>query len=899
MPNFSPFRFLIFFLLALILAPVMPVRRAAAQADSLWSKPVNLSKSGSASQPRILVNNEGGLQVFWMDEFDGLTTVALPSEFMPGYDPAGWSDPRNAAIPQADLTTVPDFLIDSNGLVHAFWQGTKGSLLTARTPLSAPLWNRPEVVAESAISYQAVLNASGELTVVYVRTANTPDTPPGVYVQRRLAKFWGFPIPVYTSIYFRSLTREQAPLSLVDNGLGTYFLAWDEPVLGKAFYSLSVDPGQAWSTPEAFSQAETLPANPMVAVLPDHSLLRLWKSDQARGCGLVQQTLYPLAPETVTAVLAITSTQPLALWSDPMPVFEKARICPQGGRLWPDPVSGGLLWVWGQGTDTLNLSAWKPAMQEWSEPQALTFSFDDAETGRSVQLGDLQAVQAGEKLVVAGVDAELGDVWIMVTASAALELAYPPESPWAAPQLLTQSAQYPASPIMAADSLGRLHLVWSQAGASSAPGTSLAYARYDGQNLTRAIEIVRAAAGEITRQPALLIDAQDRLHLAWSGGTKGEIFYSRAAADQAASSGGWLPARVISYAEGASQPHMAQDLYGRLFVLYAVPLNEGRGLYLLHSQDGGDTWSDPALVFDAAAAGWEMVDQPSLAISSDGTLHAAWVVSGLPGAVGSQGIYYSLARPLALNTNESQALSWSPAREIAPAGALDPHLVALRSELHLVFRASNGLSQRWLDLSTLTPDGGGWGTITRIPGWQEFTSASSAGFALAVDAETMHLLGALPSAAADYSLPELHYTAWKWGAGRWNASETLALDLEAANGAAAAAAIPLTGGRLALAWQAQSTEPEGSAGLYFTHRAAPAVQAPSLAELFLPTPTPEPTLGPTPTQSLPTPTPTPDLNRVSQPAGEGLSPMIVGGVLAGVAVVLLFALILLVNSRRR
>jgi hypothetical protein len=73
-------------------------------------------------------------------------------------------------------------------------------------------------------------------------------------------------------------------------------------------------------------------------------------------------------------------------------------------------------------------------------------------------------------------------------------------------------------------------------------------------------------------------------------------------------------------------------------VSYAVPLNEGRGIYLTWSSDRGDSWSSPVRVFDAETAGWETVDQPRLAFDEDGALHTVFTRYSLPGGRGPLGL---------------------------------------------------------------------------------------------------------------------------------------------------------------------------------------------------------------------------------------------------------------------
>jgi hypothetical protein len=103
---------------------------------------------------------------------------------------------------------------------------------------------------------------------------------------------------------------------------------------------------------------------------------------------------------------------------------------------------------------------------------------------------------------------------------------------------------------LAVDASARVHLVWSQGGEADGPATSLFYTGLEGQLLTQAVQIVAAPGGEMARQPDLLVDGEDRLHLVYSGGEFGEIFYTSADAALAASAGGWLPPTILSYAPG-------------------------------------------------------------------------------------------------------------------------------------------------------------------------------------------------------------------------------------------------------------------------------------------------------------------------------------------------------------
>ena len=78
-----------------------------------------------------------------------------------------------------------------------------------------------------------------------------------------------------------------------------------------------------------------------------------------------------------------------------------------------------------------------------------------------------------------------------------------------------------------------------------------------------------------------------------------------------------------------------------IYISHAIPLNEERGIYFTKSEDGGETWMESILVFNAREAGWGMVDDPSLAITENGDLHIVWTRYSLPTGEGPLGLYYA------------------------------------------------------------------------------------------------------------------------------------------------------------------------------------------------------------------------------------------------------------------
>ncbi len=198
-------------------APPAPLSAVEAPADSSYTQPVNLSRSGAASQARIVAGPEGSLQAFWIDEFDGLM-----SAFFDGHI---WSDPIQSQILQATyryepkpMTEIPHFISDSFGRVHAFFYGAEDkttrtkSLLYSQSSMGSNQWSNPQVLAESAVAYDVSISPGGDLSVAYQRTLHSDNAPAGVYIKRFPvdSTTWSQFVIVHSSIYYRLLSEVNA-----------------------------------------------------------------------------------------------------------------------------------------------------------------------------------------------------------------------------------------------------------------------------------------------------------------------------------------------------------------------------------------------------------------------------------------------------------------------------------------------------------------------------------------------------------------------------------------------------------------------------------------------------------------------------------------------------------------
>ena len=855
-------RLLLFALLLSLTAPAAIAPARAQDAGPLWSDPANISLSGAASQPRLLAAADGRLQAFWLDRFDGLMTAVFEDE--------SWSAPQLAAIEQLEAAQMPELLVDAQGVVHAFWL-QNGALFYSWVQFGAATWTEPEQLAGSVVAFQAIPDAGAGLALVYILGANEDAVPAGLYFQRLPAAgtFWGQPVSIYTSTYFRLMAGEQAWLRIANNAQGVFAAAWQDPRQERAFYTLSSDGGVTWAEPQALASNAEASQSPRLAALPDGQLLLTWQAASASACSLFQQRL--------TAALG---------WDEPQRILPDLATCPSVDRFLL--LGQSLFWVWGESGSSLTLAALDASSASWSQPHSYSFNFDDPATGRTVRLDDLHLAAVDGQLAVAG-SATDGEVWVTLAETSALDLAAAPPPPWSAVQRLSLPGQAASAPALAVDSDGLVHIVWGQQ-AQASPFSGLFYARWNGQMLSRPAEIFRGIQGEVARQPALLADSAGWLHLAWSGGTQGEILYSRAVLADAASASNWSPVQVLSAAAPAAWPQIAIDQAGGLYILYVTPINEGRGVYLVRSSDGGESWTEPQMVFDAADAGWSLVDHPALAVTPSLRspelldLHVAWVQASPPDTLPPTGIYYTRASLSLLDVADP---AWGAPFQAAGSGADWPLLAASGGRLYLFYTiGDSGLWQRSLPLDTPPEDVSSWGTAARAPGWTNIAAGQQARSSTVVATG-----GPDPASAA------LHLVALGWAdpaasllyntgsAERWDAPEAYVLP-ETFPGPALAleAAAPPEGQNLAVAWIA--ADENGLPALYFAARSIPQVEVAPLPTL-MPTPTVQATLAPTAQPTI-VPTPTPDLNRLPPPATELIPPLALSGVLAAVIVVIFF-----------
>jgi LysM repeat protein len=773
-------------------------------APSTWAQPINLSQSSAASLPALAVASVGNYYALWWDQFAG----SLYAVYRPD---TGWSSPINAPViagvmpligqlptPVTNVPTPPRDLrlfAASDRPLYALWINTDDYLTYSQNqqPASGGAWTSALTLTTNLLAWDAVLGPDGTLHLAFLQAGQLSA---GVFYQRLPpgSSQWEPAVTLFPSLYFRTLPAGEAHVSVAAGEAGQVYVSWDDPQLFYSVHSRSPNAGLNWETPVPVADPNSLsgdqPRRVRLLPVPGGGWLRLWES--AIDCGPYQQAL---------------NTDGLT-WGPAVRVFQGLSGCL--GRLQSYPLPNGQLAIWANlrtaGAPSL-AALWDG--KRWSEPWLPHIGFVNPATNRPTGLDCLRGAISGEQLVALGCDSR-GDVWATVSQSTVSQLLPPGASDWSPLQTVSNPEAEAGVPALAADADGQLHSAWAQSQPDTPFDQPIFYARR-ADAWTPYTNILRLNGGGPSNTPSLSADPRGWLHVVWSGGPNGEVFYSRAFLRDSVLREGWSPPRALPAVQPAGgSPSLNLDPSGTLRVAYSLPLNEDRGVYLTESLDQGETWSEAKLVFNAAQAGWPAVQDTQLAVDTAGVLHLMVVRGSLPPATVPQGIYYLRS------TDGGQ--TWGEPQPVGSGSTGFPRLAA----------TSNGQVHRlWVQPDANQPvlwhqwsaDGGqNWSGASVVGTPRRFEPR----LGLASDAAGVLYLTGIEAGARDAA--SLFYL--RWDGVQWIAAESLSLGY-AADAGSSAAALLLPGGRLAVLARVTSFAALAS-GLHvlaYTERLVPVAEA--------------------------------------------------------------------------
>jgi hypothetical protein len=235
----------------------------------------------------------------------------------------------------------------------------------------------------------------------------------------------------------------------------------------------------------------------------------------------------------------------------------------------------------------------------------------------------------------------------------------------------------------------------------------------------------------------------------WANPETGELMFTWSSSERANIPLEWAQPDVLySMSKLTNSPAMLVDAADRIVIAFAVTLNEERGIYLIQSDNLGETWSLPVKVFDAVSEGWEMVDQPRLTVSGDGALHLLLTRYTLLGEPQPVELYYS--------RSEDGGNTWIPAETVSEQPVQWSEIVAYQNTVHRFWQEQTGVSALTNHQSS-TDAGFTWSPAVRIPTDALINSRSDV---LMERNGTLHFLQVIGQDAQE--LQEWEFTGERW-----------------------------------------------------------------------------------------------------------------------------------------
>ena len=740
-----------------------------AQSSQVWSDPVNISNSGSALDPVIVVSSDGVLHAIWSMEGSGGFRYANSK------DGVVWSPAQAVSFPFVDKSQLknldpedtrefPFRLIPApNGVIHIFWINLRGDLMAARSTsenLSNPItWGGVEIISESVLNFDVDVTAASEVHLAYLRN----DDLAGVYYRRSVnGTTWSKIVSLYSSQYINtsmSYADAHVRVSASDDPTSpTVLVGWDMRPLKRIFMATSIDDGANFSATQQVKGPEDTggfgsPLNIELGVA-GKNLLFIWQIGEQ---GATQCTFY-----------SQSSADAGETWTDPVVMLDARSLCPKQLNFLIQRDDFFMLMMEFKGGNP-SLLVWNGA--EWGDPKVQNelSSFTNPVTFDTILLGCKTEALSGTTLFIAGCDEGTGsDIWISSRSLEPLDQWTGTAPGWNYPSALTLKPQLITDVTQLAER-DRVHAVWSESSFPDASTTnySIYYASMDGDKWSLPRETISGLLGK----PAGIsmgINKEGVITVVWVDQQNGSLIYSAVNSDRAGLRTEWTdPREIPTMTRLNSSPDVLVDSSGAVLVAYAAPFNEGRGIYLVEGVGRDLVWSLPIQVFDAVAAGWDRVDDPQISLTSDGTLHLLFSRVSSDGQQAT-GLYYSQSR--------DGGVTWSLPELIREGSITWSDMVTTDGvALHRLWQENQaGVVSNYHQVSK---DGGAtWESAIEVTGVLGYVSPVSLAANATGDLHFLRLVqGDSPGFLKSY---ELAVEDWQWNGKRWEIKASRAFTIK-------------------------------------------------------------------------------------------------------------------------
>ena len=633
------------------------VMAGKAQSSKQWIDPVNISRSGLGTNPHLVVDKKGVLHAIWEDvnkEFYYSKSIDAGTS---------WSKVTQVRYP-FEVGFPIQFLVDNEGIINVFWVNGDNELIFNRVipdELDKPYsWDRSYRLSRYVLNFHVDMAAYGALHASYITFRN----PGGVYIRSSLGlgREWDEARLLNESSYFGSIKIADAHVrvSVSDDPENRLVqVVWDNRPEKRVYTTSSPDGGKTWLETKEFKGPRDTggfgtPYNSEVGIVSSNQVLFMWQVGEpgASQCGVYAQW----------------SLDGGATWGETETILDNRSPCPQEINFVSQNENRSVILFSTIGIPSI--VAWNGDSKEWSDvqPQDEFSYFSNPLTFDPILLGCQKFVASADFLYQIACDEGSGkDIWLTSRTISNWETWFPPSPIWRLPSPLVSTSNIISSVEYVADQKN-IHSVWVESPVSNSLGDdSIFYARWKDDSWSAPQRIIFGLNGK-PLEMVLSTNGKDRLILFWVDNETGDLIFSWANSERAYSAVEWASPEIIPQNSGiASSPDMMVDGAGRIAVVYAVPYNEGRGIYLVATTDNGITWSPPSMVFDAVSAGWQSVDSPEITLSADGTLHLLFtkysVTSNEP-----VGLFYS--------QSSDGGATWTPAEEVSTHSVLWSDIVS-------------------------------------------------------------------------------------------------------------------------------------------------------------------------------------------------------------------------------
>ena len=749
----------VFFICAVLMASIAPSRAFAQSGDDPWSDPINLSRSGFVFNPGLVIDSTGIGHAVWQDD--------LGNYMYSRFDGEQWSAPIKTNLNQVLRLPAPGesqgaqaarsdnpkplFLASPGDYIYAFWISEDGRLFISKVVNDnfekSNFWDGARVIAPSVTAFAVTLDARGELHVVYQSSPEDTTNPVGIYYRRSKSNgsSWGPAVRIYESPYLRTLTENEASLSIVTaetEDVPRIYVAWDNRPRKQVFLSQSGDGGDHWEEPVlvAGPAPDTSLDGPFDIRVGAHgdSVVLVWQNGR---------------PGIACSQISESSHDGGVTWSDQQVLMDNLLGCEQSNNFLAGPVNdpkSGLYFL----TETKNqtfLSIWDG--RQWSQPQVqpILARFKEPEIYTEVIYGCHRPAMIGERLYVLGCDrGEGGDVWVTSRDLASSTSGLQP--PVWSDVLPVNSGSYKVDSVsLVTTDDGLIHSFLSQP-----QDPAIYYTNWNGESWTRITSVVDLPEG-VAGWPAIAAGPGDELFLVVPNNL-GQLFFSRTISGASVMSSNWsTPTELeLGHTGKIGAVDVARNASGTIYVAYSIPVNQERGVYFVVSKDEGATWSAPLQLFDGTAAGFDFVGAPSLLATADGSLHVVWDVQSVQGDGSPEAVSLYYAR------SEDGGHIFDPAELILDESVAWRDLVTdSKGNLHLLWQPQGTLTTVWDQVSM---DGGHT--------WQYPNGLAVTGRLVTVTSDPageLHLLDIDPAALGH----------WRWEGNGWKPDVSLSIPVSA------------------------------------------------------------------------------------------------------------------------